>query len=291
MDKMQVRFKREKDSTIFVDVEWKEKSFEDVEIERPKNCTNSEEYVETKGRLRPKSSERNAVIFNCVSGGIMSFVILICLRKLKAETVETNNFAVLALILAFFLVADIVCTIVEEIASKVTVMVFESKIKKAIKNLIQDQEKEEKRKQAEVFNKDASYKSISDAEVLVGKFEELTGRIDLGKNSEKTTKCISMLRDIIEQLKDNGSKYARVAVLFEAYLPELYSMFSYYSEFVKAEVADEEKEEILSESLDKFSELLESKKIEVRLDRKDSETQFAATAKALNELISKEGKK
>lgn len=295
MEKYQINLKKVEGSSLIVDIVSEERVFKDIKLAKPPKCEKCSrnyryECYRCHMGLCPKVAEVLEKVFEIGTGLIFVVLVLWGGRLFEMNFVQNVIYGILV-----YIILDMICTPIEILAPKVVEKLCNSKVEAYIKKSSKNEKKQEKKdqkaekkRQEEALSKDIYYKNVCDAEALVKKFEELANSFDLGANAEKTGECIARLREIINQLKDNSSRYAYVAVLFEAYVPELYNMFSYYSGFVKAGIVDKKKEELLSESLTKFSKYLDTKKVAVIIDKDNSEIMFESTAKVLNDIISKE---
>lgn len=191
-------------------------------------------------------------------------------------------------------ILDILCTFGEDMVSKIRERHFYNKLKKAKKKkekIDADNLKEKNQKKVleeiQENKKSPYYKDVLEAEKFVESLKELVEKYSFGSNEKKINQCVEKLSEIVDILKKDASGYGRVAFLFEAFLPEFYETLSFYSQFVTADVVEEEYENILTHCVDKFLNFLSNQRIEAIFDQKSIELQFKATAETLMKNIDK----
>lgn len=129
---------------------------------------------------------------------------------------------------------------------------------------------------------------LSKAYNTLNSFEKLFASVELDSNSKTVSLIIKKLYEILEMLKHDSSRYIKFVNIFEIYLPEFYSQLELYSNLQKVNAITEREKELLSKSINKFSNFLNQQNFETTLDIDATKIEFNATAKTFLTILDKD---
>ncbi|MBQ2938028.1 MAG: hypothetical protein IJE05_04015 [Clostridia bacterium] len=278
------------------DVEIFDETFKDV---KGYKCPNNKWHCKfnnpcyAEDHIRFFDCRRNALrailIYNLITSAIV-----VCIAAIIFFYYDFSWFKGIAFFIVSLVFLDILCTVGEYIVPKIRERLFYNKLKKAKRKQEKIKEAEEKAQEAKKVmeelqesKRNPNYKSVIEAEAFVNNLKDLSEEYNFGVNEEKIDICVEKLSEIIAVLKKDSSGYIRVAFLFEAYLPEFYNTLRFYADFIKANVVNQEYEDILTKCVDKFLNFLNDQKIEAIFDKRSIEIQFKSTARTLEKMIDK----
>ena len=238
-----------------------------------------------------KNVQRANNIWNVVTGSLVIFFAITYYKTLNLGVIKGTAFLILTLV-----ILDIICCIIEKIASIIRDNYFYNKLKNAqVKEKVLEEQKrlaEEAKmmkEQAEEDAKDPNRPKIREAETTLEQIAEISKNINFGECDEKVEFCVQKCREIIEVINKDTSGYIRVEILLQVYLPEFYRILAYYAEFQKAEAVEKAQEEKLNQIVDYFYNFLCKQKVEAIFDKKATEINFNSAADTLRRAIESRG--
>lgn len=207
------------------------------------------------------------------------------------KTSQFNFWGKLGALVLILVPFEVLCSFIENIVPKF----YEKYIYQKLKKNKQKREKAEKQKQQEIEAKrieqivnSPNGQEIIKAETVVKRLKSLSEQYDFGPNEKKINKCVKKSEDVLAKIQKAPENYARVAYLFDAYLPEFCNTLTFYGKFIEAKAVTEEHQKTLTDCVNAMLKFLDDQKVQAVFDKETIESQFDSSAKTLKYMIEKE---